>query len=124
MLIGVRNNGAVDPDWAPPAGELVDTVRQRLEANIDPMPSFAARVMETADGHRVGVVRVYESADTPHLVEGTVYVREPAKNKKNSAQPPYEPTPARSHYELSQLVGRGTEAHKRIGPRYLRIPVT
>lgn len=118
VLIGVRNNGAVDPDWEPPAGELVDTVRQRLEANIDPMPSFAARVMETADGHRVGVVRVYESADTPHLVEGTVYVREPAKNKKNSAQPPYEPTPVRSHYELSQLVGRGADAradaHRRI----------
>lgn len=110
VLIGVRDDGTPIPEWEPPAGELVDTVRQRLESNIDPMPSFAARVAETAEGHRVGVVRVYESADTPHLVDGTVYVREPAKNKKNSAQPPYEPTAVRSHYELAQLVRRGLDA--------------
>lgn len=110
VLIGVGNDGKPDPSWSPPAGDFVDAVRQRLEANIDPMPSFAARVVETEDGHRVGVVRVYESADTPHLVDGTVYVREPAKNRKTSAQPPYEPTPVRSHYELAQLVQRGEKA--------------
>ena len=33
---------------------------------IDPLPAFEARVIEHADGP-VGVVRVYESSDTPHV---------------------------------------------------------
>lgn len=105
VLIGVSDDGAV-VEWRQPGASLVDAVRQRLEDKIDPMPSFAAAVVDTADGP-VGVVRVYESADTPHLVNGTVYVREPAKDRRPSTQSPYLATAVRSHFELAQLVQRG-----------------
>lgn len=105
VLVGVDDGGAV-VEWQQPGSSLIDAVRQRLEGKIDPMPSFAAAVVDTAEGP-VGVVRVYESADTPHLVNGTVYVREPAKDKRTSAQPPYLATAVRSHFELAQLVQRG-----------------
>lgn len=105
VLIGVDDGGTVI-EWQQPASSLVDAVRQRLEGKIDPMPSFAAAVVDTAEGP-VGLVRVYESADTLHLVNGTVYVREPAKDKRPSAQPPYLATAVRSHFELAQLVQRG-----------------
>lgn len=81
ILVGVRH-GCVDPSWVPPRGEFVDAVRQRFEGLIDPLPSFAAGIVESGGG-KVGVVRVYESADTPHLLsDGSVVVREPAQDAK------------------------------------------
>jgi predicted HTH transcriptional regulator len=83
LLIGVTNrkpNGKASR-WADSenAPTLVDTVRERLRHEIDPLPAFEAKVIEHREGP-VGVVRVYESSDTPHVVlrSGSVFVREVA----------------------------------------------
>src|SRR4051812_10734728 len=61
LLIGVSNGRPIGDDvaWARggDAPTLVDTVRDRLRGEIDPLPAFEARVMRHADGP-VGVVRV------------------------------------------------------------------
>ena len=63
---------------------IVDVVRQRLEGHVDPLPSFAAAIAEV-DARKIGVIRVYESADTPHILsDGSLVVREPAQDSKQS----------------------------------------
>lgn len=74
VLIGVRDGkpiggaGTWESGGGPPT--LVDAVRDRLRGEIDPLPAFEAKVLEHPDG-RVGVVRVYESTDTPHVALAT-----------------------------------------------------
>jgi predicted HTH transcriptional regulator len=77
ILVGVQA-GKVIPTWEPPRGGFVDAVRQRLEGQVDPLASFAARVFDY-DGGRIGVIRVYESADIPHILSdnGAIVVRGP-----------------------------------------------
>lgn len=117
ILVGVKG-GVIDPTWTPPTGEFVDAVRQRVEGQIDPLPSFAARILEHPAG-KVGVVRVYESADTPHLLrDGSVVVREPAQDAKLRKRGKYEATPIRSHYELLQLAQRGDRARQAAESRF------
>src|SRR4051794_28319086 len=73
LLVGVRDGkpAAERGSWADASGPpLVDVVRDRLRLEIDPLPAFEARVMPHPDGP-VGVVRVYESADTPHVAVAT-----------------------------------------------------
>lgn len=109
ILIGVSDSGQL-ADWEPPTGSLTDIVRQRLEGQVDPLPSFSAAIVELPDGP-VGVVRVYESADTPHVLsDGAIVVREPAQDSKLRKLGRYEATAVRSHYELVQLAGRGEKA--------------
>lgn len=94
-------------------GGFVDSVRQRLEGQVDPVPSIAADVLPIGDD-RIGVVRVYESADTPHILieDGSIVVREPAQDAKLRKLGRYEATPIRSHFELAQLARRGQEAER------------
>lgn len=109
ILVGVQD-GRLRFDWAPPSGDFVDVVRQRMEGHVDPLPSFTAAVAEL-DGNRIGVIRVYESADTPHILsDGSVVVREPAQDARLRKLGVYEPAPIRSHHELLQLAQRGQEA--------------
>jgi hypothetical protein len=110
ILVGVNDKGPV-PGWKPPSGGFVDAVRQRLEGQIDPVPSFAAGVLPHGD-HSIGVIRVYESTDTPHILskDGSIVVREPAQDTKLRKRGRYEATPIRSHYELVQLTQRGAQA--------------
>jgi schlafen family protein len=112
VIVGVRD-GQLDPSWQPPRGGFVDAVRQRLEGQLDPLPSFAADVLDLNDG-RIGVVRVYESTDTPHILraDGSVVVREPAQDAKLRKRGKYEAMPIRSHYELAQLMQRGRVAEE------------
>ena len=112
VLVGVRD-GKPDSNWQPPSGGFVDAIRQRLEGQLDPLPSFAAGVLEV-EGGQIGVVRVYESTDTPHilLADGSVVVREPAQDAKLRKRGKYEATPIRSHYELAQLMQRGRVAEE------------
>jgi Putative DNA-binding domain len=81
LLIGVTDD---DPPkvvgFAPPGGgrtHLQDYIRDRLRGEVDPIPPFAAIEWKMPDGP-IGIVRVYESTDTPHMVRrtGAVYVRE------------------------------------------------
>lgn len=111
VLVGVKDGGKPISDWTPPPGGFVDSVRQRLEGQVDPVPSIAADVLSVGD-NRIGVVRVYESADTPHILiaDGSIVVREPAQDSKLRKLGRYEATPIRSHFELVQLAQRGQEA--------------
>lgn len=113
VLIGVKDGGKPISDWTPPSGGFVDCVRQRLEGQVDPVPSIAADVLPIGDD-RIGVVRVYESADTPHVLvaDGSIVVREPAQDAKLRKLGRYEATPIRSHIELAQLAQRGQEAER------------
>jgi len=112
VLVGVKDGKPI-PGWEPPKGGFVDAVRQRLEGRLDPLPSFAADVL-TVEKSTIGVVRVYESTDTPHilLADGSVVVREPAQDAKLRKRGQYEATPIRSHYELAQLMQRGRMAEE------------
>jgi Putative DNA-binding domain len=124
VLIGVRNGKPLD-DWTPPPGDLVDTVRQRMEGQVDPLPSFAAAVLRL-DERGIGVVRVYESAATPHILrDGSVVVREPARDSKLRKLGAYEAAPIRSHYELLQLAQRGRDARRAAEERFeeARLPL-
>jgi hypothetical protein len=130
LLIGVTNrrpNGNAsrwdDNESAP---TLVDAVRDRLRGEIDPLPAFEAKVVPHRDGP-VGVVRVYESADTPHVVlaSGAVFVREVAGIDDASApkrpgggrrgERAYEVAVIRSRAQLLELAARGREAAARVG---------
>jgi hypothetical protein len=129
LLIGVTNgqpNGKASL-WTdrenPPT--LVDAVRDRLHHEIDPLPAFEARVVQHRDGP-VGVVRVYESSDTPHVVlrSGSVFVREAAGVGDASAprqsgsgrrrERAYEVAVIRSRAQLLGLSERGREASERV----------
>jgi len=99
-------------------------IRDRLRGEVDPLPAFEARVMRPPglDGP-VGVVRVYESSDTPHVVfsTGSVFVREGAGDtdaKKPGAMQRgnqrYEATEIRSRAQLIELAQRGELAAARV----------
>lgn len=117
-----------EPPWAADgAPPLVDTVRERLRGEIDPLPAFEAKIMHPEDlGGPVGVVRVYESADTPHIVvgSGAVFVREVAGDKDlvkrggagatSKERRRYEATQVRSQAQLRDLALRGERAATRV----------
>jgi Putative DNA-binding domain len=79
LLIGVTDDNPPHVTGFTPPGRahLQDYIRDRLRGEVDPMPPFAAAEWTTPDGP-IGIVRVYESTDTPHMVRrtGAVYVRE------------------------------------------------
>jgi len=128
LLLGVRDGKplAEPGNWFDPSGPpLVDIVRDRLRMEIDPLPAFEARVMEHPDGP-VGVVRVYESSDTPHVSirSGSVFVREVA-GTSDAAHPKrpggglrgeraYAAGQIRSRAQLLELAERGRRASERV----------
>lgn len=120
LLVGVTNgklNEGKPDGWQPPSGPWVDHVRQAFEGNLDPVPPFAAAVRQIgADGERVGVIRIYESADTPHIFgTGAVYVREVAQDRKvKKGYDRYVPTAVRHQQQLIELLARGDNARERI----------
>jgi Schlafen, AlbA_2 len=119
VLVGVKDGGKPISGWTPPAGGFVDCVRQRLERQVDPVPSIAADVLPIGND-QIGVVRVYESADTPHILmaDGSIVVREPAQDARLRKLGRYEATPIRSHIELAQLAQRGQEAERAARERF------
>jgi len=129
LLVGVtdgRPNGKA-ARWAEEGSSptLVDAVRDRLRGEIDPLPAFEAKTIKHADGP-VGVVRVYESADTPHVAisSGAVFVREVAGKSDASdpkkpgggtrAERAYEAARIRSRAQLVELADRGRRAAARV----------
>jgi hypothetical protein len=88
VLVGVTNgtpNAGTPGGWEPlSANSITDRARQALAANrVDPIPPFAATVKEYGDPPRpIGVIRVYESTDTPHVIgNGQVFVRSVAEDR-------------------------------------------
>lgn len=129
VLIGVTNckPNQKASRWADPENPptLVDAVRDRLRHEIDPLAAFEAKVIEHPDGP-VGVVRVYESSDTPHVVlrSGSVFAREvatvgdaTAAKQSGSArhrERAYEVAVVRSRAQLLELAERGNRASERV----------
>jgi predicted HTH transcriptional regulator len=75
LLIGVTDDRKVVGYDPPGRVDLQDYVRQLLTQQVDPIPPFAAEMLP-AGGHLIGVVRVPESSDQPHVTrEGVVYRR-------------------------------------------------
>lgn len=128
LLIGVQDGrpANAEPAWArPDAPSLVDTVRDLLRTELDPVPAFEARILSHPDGP-VGVVRVYESSDTPHISmrTGAVFIREVA-GVSNAADPRpagvgaqaervFRATQVRSRAQLLDLSARGEKASDRV----------
>jgi hypothetical protein len=76
ILLGVADNGTVH-GWAKPERlDLQSHLGSVIGAQVDPLPPFAAEMREV-DGKPIAVIRVFASADVPHIVRGTgaVYVR-------------------------------------------------
>jgi Putative DNA-binding domain len=118
VLIGVEDRvvagKAADgspPDirgWEPPGQvDLQDWVREILRNQVDPIPPFAAR-MAQLNGKPVGVVRVYESTVTPHVVRktGAIYVR---------GQGGKEPA---THADVARLAARSSLAEAEAQERF------
>jgi Putative DNA-binding domain len=127
VLLGVHEGKLLEEPagWAlPDAPPLIDFVRDRLRDEVDPLPPFEAKVMEHDGGH-IGVVRVYESSDTPHVAirSGAVFVREVAgvRDAANPGSPGsgqrgervYEATQIRNRAQLIELAARGRAAAER-----------
>jgi hypothetical protein len=80
VLIGVDDDGVAHGyEGVPAKTDLQSHLGDLLRAQVDPLPPYLAAWREL-DGKRVAIVKVYESADAPHVVKGTgsVYVRTPA----------------------------------------------
>jgi hypothetical protein len=80
VLIGVDDDGSVHGYTdVSERTDLQSHLGALLRAQVDPLPPYLAAWREI-DGKRIGVMKVYESADAPHVVKewGSVYVRTPA----------------------------------------------
>ncbi|HSS03837.1 MAG TPA: ATP-binding protein [Solirubrobacterales bacterium] len=101
------------PDWIVKAASPVDAVRDRLGPLVDPMPPFEARTFDLGDDKAVLMIRVYESADTPHILsDGAIYVRGVAQDKR--PDPIYRPAPIENQQALRALVERGEQSRARV----------
>jgi hypothetical protein len=101
------------PEWIAKAASPVDAVRDRLDPYVDPMPPFEARTFDLGGGKDVLLVRVYESADTPHILsDGAIYVRGVAQDKRSD--PIYRPVPVENQQALRALVERGERSQARV----------
>jgi hypothetical protein len=131
LLLGVREGKPVEApaDWIT-QGALVDGVRDRIRGRLDPLPPFEARTIAVA-GRDVGVVRVYESADTPivHVDSGAIYVREPAgdrdtqgktrSDRSAGAQRRWGVAQIRNQHDLAELHRRGEAARDRVSQLFV-----
>jgi ATP-dependent DNA helicase RecG len=69
LLLGVADDGALTGHQAG-AGDFADKIRHKLRVQVEPLPPFSATTVDL-DGVKIGLVRIFESADTPHIVLGT-----------------------------------------------------
>ena len=118
VLIGVTDgspNASAPGGWDPVAPHaLTDRVRQALATNrVDPIPPFAATVVDYGDLQRpIGVVRVYESFDTPHVMgNGQVFVRSVAEDRDLVRR--YRPGGVETQAVLLELADRGRNGVER-----------
>jgi hypothetical protein len=83
-------------------------VGQLLRDEADPLPPFVAGEFKL-EGKPVVVLRVFESADTPHIVRGTgaIYTRDSAGKRPVSDQRLLLELAQRGHEVLKRASGRG-----------------
>lgn len=77
LLLGVEDNGTLVGYALPGRTDVQSHVGQLLAAEVEPLPPFVAAERKL-DGVSLLVVRVFESADTPHLLRtGSIPIRTP-----------------------------------------------
>lgn len=130
LLIGVtegKPNAGTSDGWEPiKAHAITDRVRQALATNrVDPIPPFAATTIDYGDTEQpIGVVRVYESIDTPHVMgNGQVFVRSVAEDRDLAKR--YRPGGVDTQAALVALAERGRTgidaARGKLDPRVVRL---
>ncbi len=107
LLVGVDDDGNVVGYQPPGTSDLQDYIRDLLRTQVDPLPPFVALDVPIGEQH-IGVVRVAESSDTPHVTnEGVIYVRNPGGKQRVT-----------DHRDILALARRGelarVEAERRI----------
>lgn len=112
ILVGVADDGAISGWQKPERLDLQSHIGNVLRGQVDSLPPFVADMREVG-GKQIAVVRVFASADSPHVVRGTgaVYVRS-AKGKE----------PVDNHRTLLELARRGEEAEQAARRRLLERP--
>jgi hypothetical protein len=117
IVVGLRDDGTPS-DWTPPTN-LTDRIRQILDHWLDPLPAFAAALVEH-EGVPLGLVRVYESTDTPHVLnDGKVVVRSVAETRDV-----YRAVGVDTQIVLRQLAERGRQAIENARLRFLIVGLT
>jgi hypothetical protein len=112
VLLGIADDGHAE-GWTPPGhADVQSYLGSVLRQEIDPLPPFVAAKRKVED-KSIGVVRVFASADAPHIVRGTgaVYVRS-SKGKE----------PVDDHRTLLELARRGDDANHNAGLRLRQLP--
>ena len=115
VLINVHKGKPMGPlpEWARNAASPVDAVRDRVARYVDPMPPFEARSFELEREKEVLVVRVYESADTPHILsDGAIYIRGVAQDRRKD--PIFRPVSIENQQALLGLIERGERSRTRV----------
>jgi Schlafen, AlbA_2 len=113
LLLGVdddRNLIGWEPDRQL---DLQSHLGNLLRNEVDPVPPFVAETY-SLDGVKIGVVRVFEAADTPVIVRetGAVFVRDPGGKQ-----------PIRDHRTLLELARRGEAAREEAQARLGSLPL-
>jgi hypothetical protein len=129
VLVNIGSDGRpLGPlqDWVRQGASPVDVIRDRLQGQLDPMPPFEARTfaLEHAEDD-VLLIRVYESADTPHIVgDGAIYIRAVAQDRRRDK---YEARAIENQQTLRALVERGERSRARtdelLAPRRHGLPL-
>jgi hypothetical protein len=78
ILLGVADNGSLEGYDLPERTDAQSHIGQLLANEVEPLPPFVA-ARYTLDDRDLVLIRVFESADTPHLVKrtGAVPIRTP-----------------------------------------------
>jgi hypothetical protein len=106
VVIGLGDDGAPS-GWVPPKN-VTDRLWQILDYWLDPLPAFAAQLREH-EGVPIGLIRIYESTDTPHVLKnGKVVVRSVAEVRNHCRV--YRPGGIDTQTVLRQLAERGSQA--------------
>lgn len=112
LILGVADNGRLIGYEPPGRADAQDHIRDLLRGKIDALPSFVAQRFEHA-GVSLVIVRVAESADTPHVTEdGAIYLREPGGKQR-----------IQDHRTLLELARRGADAEV-VARQRLSLPLT
>lgn len=112
VLIGVANDGTVIGYKPKGRADVQDHVRDLLRKQVYPLPPFAA-VSVDVDNTTIGVVRVAESSDTPHITsEGVIYVRNPGGKHRVT-----------DHRDILALARRGEDARVEAERRLYGLPM-
>lgn len=114
ILLGVDDTAGEVHGWEKPERlDLQSHLGSVLRAEVDPLPPFVC-AMRKVDDKPIGVIRVFPSVDSPHIVRGTgaVYVRS-SKGKE----------PVDDHRTLLELARRGEDAEARARDRLRSLPV-